>query len=279
MSFISQVLIDQTSAGTSLTTKSEVSAFQQKIRQLLNGYDTFLQGSYANDTAISDINDVDIVALEVPVGLGSINATTLFNDIKSRIETDYNYIGNTIINKKCLSINLSTKKADIVPAIKGILAVNKNYYGEPIFIADGIANYPKTHINNGISKNKRTNDNYKKIVRMLKHFVNNHNIKNIALSFYLECLIYSYHNCFFTNDLPLSLSIILRRLNSSLFNPNFRTVAGDKYVISQTEWHPQVFAQFKNLVSCLLPHLIASLTAKNEQTANYYYRRFFNINI
>jgi len=276
MSFISQALIDQTFAGTSISTKSQIVIFHNNIRQLLLGYDTFLQGSYANDTAISDINDVDIVALERPVGLGEISASNLFNDVKSSIEQDLNYRGNVIVNRKCLTINLVTKKADVVPAVKGLF-FPKNTNGEPIFIAGGIGNYPKTHINNGIAKNNKTNGNYKKIVRMLKHFVNNHNIKNIAPSFYLECLIYSYPNDFFSNDLPTSLYKMLGRINTNLFNPNFRTVAGDKNVISLAEWTPQAFIYFRNLVVSLLPNLASSINAGDEQTANYYYRKFFNI--
>ena len=43
--------------------RQEVSSLQSYIQELLIDHHTFLQGSYANDTAISDINDVDIVAI------------------------------------------------------------------------------------------------------------------------------------------------------------------------------------------------------------------------
>jgi hypothetical protein len=37
---------------------------QETIRSVLGGdYETFLQGSYRNDTGVPDLNDVDVVAL------------------------------------------------------------------------------------------------------------------------------------------------------------------------------------------------------------------------
>ena len=87
MSYVSAGLISQVSVGVSQSVIDEISAFQNNIRSLLQGYETFLQGSYANDTAISDINDVDIVALERPL-LGFLSISTsgnLFYDIKAKL--------------------------------------------------------------------------------------------------------------------------------------------------------------------------------------------------
>jgi hypothetical protein len=61
---ISQSLIDRYSAGPSAWKVTQVANLQTTIRDVLgeDDYDTFLQGSYRNGTAIADINDVDIVA-------------------------------------------------------------------------------------------------------------------------------------------------------------------------------------------------------------------------
>jgi tRNA nucleotidyltransferase (CCA-adding enzyme) len=68
---ITQSAIDRYSAGPSVTRTSQVKALHENIRSALETwgdrkYDTFLQGSYRNGTAIKDINDVDIVALYDP---------------------------------------------------------------------------------------------------------------------------------------------------------------------------------------------------------------------
>src|SRR6266511_4423248 len=60
---ISQSLIDRYSAGPSTSKTTQVANLQTTIREVLgDDYDTFLQGSYRNGTAIADINDVDIVS-------------------------------------------------------------------------------------------------------------------------------------------------------------------------------------------------------------------------
>jgi hypothetical protein len=64
---ISQSLIDKYSAGPSAARISTVKRLHENIRDALDiwgeqKFDTFLQGSYRNNTAIADINDVDIVA-------------------------------------------------------------------------------------------------------------------------------------------------------------------------------------------------------------------------
>jgi hypothetical protein len=64
---ISQFLIDRYSSGPSTERVRQVKRMQESIRKVLDesdfSYETFLQGSYRNDTAIADINDADIVAL------------------------------------------------------------------------------------------------------------------------------------------------------------------------------------------------------------------------
>jgi tRNA nucleotidyltransferase (CCA-adding enzyme) len=70
-SLISQYLIDQYAAGSSSTRITAVKSLHENVRKALaeaadSQFDTFLQGSYRNNTAIADINDVDIVALYHP---------------------------------------------------------------------------------------------------------------------------------------------------------------------------------------------------------------------
>ncbi len=279
MSYVSQGLISQVSSGVSQTTMTDISSLHNNIRALLPNYETFLQGSYANDTAISDINDVDIVAVHNPLMsllTGSSQPSNLFYDIKNKLEANQNYMGMVTIGHKCLTVNLNTKQADIVPAIRST-AVQLNQYREPLIIAQSIRNYPKTHLANGQAKNQRTNNNYKKLVRMLKNYVNNWNLKNIAPSFYIECLVYSYTDNSFGNDLAYSLNNILSHMVGQSFVSTFTTVAGDKIVISQNEWSPQSFIAFRQHIANKLPQLNAAARATSETLANSYFRQFFNI--
>lgn len=279
MSQVTTGLVNQVSNGISQTTINDTSAFHNTIRAILPNYDIFLQGSYANDTAISDINDVDIVAVENSLSTllsGVGRPSNIFYDIKTKLEKNLNYRNSVTISSKCLKIQLATKRADVVPAIRpNNIQLNQNR--EPLIIAQNIKNYPKTHLAIGQAKNRRTNGNYKKVVRMLKNYVNNWNIKQIAPSFYVECLVFSYRDASFYNDLPLSLNNILNHMTSQNFNSSFTSVAEDKVIISQAEWTPQAFIAFRQHVAVKLPLLYASVIATNEQTANTYFRRFFNI--
>lgn len=68
---ISQAAIDRYARGPTASRTTQVKALHQSIRAALENwgdknYDTFLQGSYRNGTAVADINDVDIVALYDP---------------------------------------------------------------------------------------------------------------------------------------------------------------------------------------------------------------------
>jgi hypothetical protein len=62
LSNISQSLIDRYSAGPSASKVTQVANLDNYPGRARDNYDTFLQGSYRNGTAIADINDVDIVA-------------------------------------------------------------------------------------------------------------------------------------------------------------------------------------------------------------------------
>ena len=279
MSYVSAGLVSQVSGSVSQSAIDEISAFQTNVRSLLQGYETFLQGSYANDTAISDINDVDIIALEKPLlgFLPSISASNnLFYDIKSKLEVNQTYRGRITIGRKCLTLTLATRKADIVPAT-GAVVGQSNHFGEPITIAQQILNYPKTHRSNGQSKNQRTRDNYKRTVRMLKNYVNNWGIKSIAPSFYIECVVFSYTDESFDNDLVLTLNNILTHMLSNNFITNFRTVAGDKIVISQSEWAPQSFVAFRQHIAERLLYLRVAGVNADTEGANLNFRRFFRL--
>ena len=169
---ISKNLIDRYAAGPSATRRSAVKSLQQSVRKALEDaephrFDTFLQGSYRNGTAIADINDVDIVALYDPWRSPATDAdwNKLFTRIAAILRNSWRVSGSVKINDKCVTLS-GTLKADIVPAI------SRTTYSstDPILIYSRRAgqerlNYPRTHYDNGVKKQDDTNDNYKATVR------------------------------------------------------------------------------------------------------------------
>jgi len=280
MALISQNLIENVSMGPSEATESSLRSTRDKIVELLGtDYEVFLQGSYKNDTAISNINDIDIVAVRIANVPQSWEQ--IFDDIIARIASYTPYRLGVSKGQKCINLNLQGKHMDIVPACR--TAASNNQYSEPIFIFNRrtnlvINNYPKTHYANGSTKNQNTNQKYKKVVRLIKNFANNHNLMSIGPSFYLECLIYGYPVQSFNNDLISSFyGIIWHICYGQNFNYQFVTVAGDKLVISDSEWPLQSFNQFKAFLAGKTAHLANAIAATNQTNADYYFRQFFNL--
>src|SRR5208337_2186501 len=87
--------------GPSETTVDRAISLHQNVRELLGQgpYETILQGSYKNGTALADMNDVDVLAIRndnTKSGLGlfeSIAWDTIFTDVEKRLESDARYAG------------------------------------------------------------------------------------------------------------------------------------------------------------------------------------------
>lgn len=281
---ISNALIDKYSSGPTEATENGLQTTRDNIVKLLgSNYDVFLQGSYKNDTAIYDINDIDIVAVRtnnIPYLWEDI-----FNDIQNKISSFTFYNGKVTKGNKCVKLVLQNKKVDVVPAVRqDIYNGQRNSFNEPIQVFNRanqivINNYPKTHYDNGVKKNKSTNGNYKKCVRLMKNFVKNHKGTNTAPSFYLECLIYSYSDpSFAKNSLIESFYFICNHMaNSSDFNMSFKSVAGDKVIIQTTEWNNANFLKFRNYLRDKLPYLKNAIMSNSTIEADRNFKLFFNI--
>ncbi len=179
-----------------------------------------IQGSYANNTNIKEDSDVDIaVIMEYPfwsefrTGVkasmyGFIDSNRSLKDFKDEIEKalkDKFKFGVKRGNKS-IKVNGNTYRvdADVVPCgrfrdYRSDFYFNKNNHIRGIQLEpdDGgiIINFPEQHILNGISKNKRTNFAFKKMVRIMKHIRGNmesdyDSAKKVG-SFQLESLIWN----------------------------------------------------------------------------------------
>ena len=100
---------------------------QNYIQDLLGkAHHTFLQGSYRNDTAISDINDVDIVAIRLTTfsSLHSgrrfpsvISWDAIFTEIEDKLRNQRRYNWTVTRDDKCIKVR-GAFNADVVPAVQ-----------------------------------------------------------------------------------------------------------------------------------------------------------------
>lgn len=191
-------------------------------------YEVYLQGSYKNSTNIYGNSDVDIVVeltstfssdrskldevgMEVwrsyPTAKYSLDGfkETIITQLKADFGEESVEIGNKAIT---VDGNGSRLEADVL-VCNSYKKYSTNYGSKNLSYVEGIIfketdtgksviNYPKVHYKNGSTKNElnRTQGRYKPVVRIFRnikaHLVNNEIIdKNIAPSYFVECLLYN----------------------------------------------------------------------------------------
>ena len=107
------------------------------------------------------------------------------------------------------------------------------------YSGEEIINYPKLHYKNGNKKQENTNGLFKPIVRIFKNMRNNANEKwylvkkDIAPSYFIQCLLYNVPNYIFDGSYQEIIENILNYLNEELNNEE-----SYKRFISQNEIVP-----------------------------------------
>lgn len=184
-------------------------------------YEVFMQGSYANNTNVRTESDVDVCVM--------LKSSFYYDLPEGKYETDYGItpgpitfqryrelVKKALIDKfgsyyvfdgnKSIKINENSYhvKADVVPTFqyRRYKSVGSGYIeGTRFYSKDGkvVTNYPKQHIENGTNKNNRTNYDYKKLVRIMKHIKNDMVEDKITdgdtiSSFLVECLVWNVPN-------------------------------------------------------------------------------------
>jgi len=201
---------------------------QQLIRNALNSdnnlqslnYEVFGQGSYANNTNVRLNSDIDLnVRLfstfyynlpdnKVKEDFNIAPSSYTFSDYKNAIQTALsNYFGSqSIVRKnKCIKVlgNTTRIEADVVPTFEHRrYADNGTYISGCELLSDSgirVINWPKQHIENGITKNTNTQRRFKRTVRIFKKLKidlkeNNISISDNVLSFLIECLVWNVPN-------------------------------------------------------------------------------------
>lgn len=228
---ISEGLIKQVVNTPSTIKITEVAKLQNYIQELLGDtHHTFLQGSYRNNTAINDINDVDIVAVRKttysavhsPLHFGSSIAwDTIFSEIEQKLENQSLYDWIITRGDKCIKIS-GAFDADVVPAVQ----IYDDPTVDPIVVysfREGIekVNKPHTHYDNGVQKNKLTADNFKPTVRMFKNWAKNKfDNGDIVSSFQIEALVHSIKDEYFFSDYPTAFPVIGNSIVTSMKTKN-----------------------------------------------------------
>lgn len=278
---ISQSWIDTYSAGPSTSKTRQVKNFQENVRSALEDwgdrkFDTFLQGSYRNGTAIADINDVDIVALYDPWSSPASHAdwTWLFNHIADILRKTSLVEGVVSLGDKCVKLK-GPLKADIVPAI------SRTRYSstDPILIysrgdREERRNYPRTHYSNGVTKQSNTGDSFKPTVRLFKRWARQYR-SLIAPSFYIECAVHSVPKTAFNSYLPLSFAAVGAALMKYTASTVIKSVAGDKDILLSSEWNYADFQEFQRLLTGDVKRVLDAMQASSTVEANQKWRLAF----
>jgi hypothetical protein len=221
-------------------------------------YVTYLQGSYPNYTNIYGNSDVDLVVEFTSIFSKNISAlpesqkeeyrknhnpakyslsafkTSVVEQLKSCYGDNNVVIGNKAILVKG---NGSRLDCDVVVCnpYRNYISYssnNANYIEGILFETEHdtpsktIINYPKVHLKNGSAKNRHenTNGNFKPSVRVLKNIKasmvdKNYITKELAPSYFLECLIYNSQNTNFRQSSYGDIAVsIINQFSTDLKN-------------------------------------------------------------
>lgn len=255
------------------TTMEQVVSAHTSIRDLLGAnYSTLLQGSYKNDTALSDINDVDIVALDLHPGA---TWQAIFGRIEAILQGSPHYAGKWTRGDKCIRVN-TRMKVDIVPAIGTadrdpikVFSFSKNKDRQ---------NWPRGHYESGAAKSRTTNGHFKQSVRLFKRWAKCwFPGTKVAPSYYIECALHARPDSDFSGDLAATFE----RIASGLAATSYRStrlprIAGDGDLFTAEEWGSAEFSRFQNQLTASLEDVRAARTARDVASGRQAWTRAFN---
>lgn len=282
-------IVDPLIAGPSTTKRTQAANLQQFIQDLLgDSHHTFLQGSYRNHTAISDLPDVDIVAVRTGTysgthsphagGRQTIDWSEIFSDLIAKLKAQRTYTWTLEEKEKCIKIT-GALNADVVPAVK----YHHDHTIDPIVIRSSAGerlSHPRTHIENGELKNSVTNENFKPTVRMFKKWVDNHfGNSDVISSHKVEALVHDSDNSNFFDDPVTSFlcvgSTISEKLKPQAFPIAIYSVCGTENILSS--WDAGDRSVFINRLNSSLQSGLAAYKATTSGESERHWRAAFNM--
>lgn len=206
----------------------------------------FAQGSYANRTNVRQDSDVDICVhcrdvfyYDLPVGAlresyGITPANYEYAQFKNEVGaalTDYFGYSAVTRGNKAFDVHANSYRvdADVVPTFEYRRYTSASAYQEGTkFLPDNggqVINWPSQNYDNGVSKNQRTGERFKAMVRIMKRLRNEMNEAAIGVakpipSFLNECLVWNVPDEGFGHD---TYKADVRHVIAYLWN-NTRTV-------------------------------------------------------
>jgi hypothetical protein len=212
----------------------------------------FAQGSYANRTNVRQDSDVDICVLcrdvfyyDLPAGVlresyditpASYEYARFKNEVGAAL-TDYFGYSTVTRGNKAFDVHANSYRvdADVVPTFEYRRYKAASAYSEGTkFLPDNggeVINWPTQNYDNGVSKNQRTGERFKAMVRIMKRLRNEMNeaasgaAKPIS-SFLNECLVWNVPDEGFGHD---TYKADMRHVIARLWNDT-------KTVDSCSEW-------------------------------------------
>ncbi len=208
----------------------------QPLREF--GYKVFLQGSYKNATTLSKDSDVDVVIRlqssitprVTALTSEALQASTTHKDALARwrsfrrmalkaMKAEY---GNTVQSGR-KSIKIAKGK---LHAPADLVVTLQCGDGIAFYLPDErrwLVSYPQQHHNRGVNKEQKTNNEYKRTIRMFKaarrEIVNKGKIgKQTAPSYFIECLLYNVPDELFRNSLAWRYQHIVKWLRQADIN-------------------------------------------------------------
>jgi hypothetical protein len=217
----------------------------------------FLQGSYKQQTSIHSINDVDVVALcklwQPGSGVGrSFGRDEIFQTVASPLLNDMRYRSKVRFGptSMCIKVDLGIK-VEILPVV--FRAGNSDPASEPFKMyrpstqswGDGFARYHQAYLTLK-NKSERTGGNFIPAIKVFKHMRSIIGLS--AVSFHIECLLYSLPDSLFLGSpadyIPCLLEAITATAASSLYGSILKTPCADRDIFTPAEWSLDAWSNF-----------------------------------
>lgn len=229
----------------------------------------FLQGSYKQQTAIHDINDVDVVALcelwHPPSEGGSRgrrwSRDEIFATIAAALMHSGRYTGAVEYgpHSTCVKVN-GTIRVEVLPVV--FAAGNYDADKEPFKLyrpehgqwEDGYARYHQAWLT-WKNQDEKTAGNCIPAIKVLKHIRTQFGLD--AVSFHIECLLFALGDGVFLGSAADYVTRVLRevanRSAEDWYTHRLATPCGDRDVFTGEEWSATSWWPFHKLIGELSP--------------------------
>jgi Second Messenger Oligonucleotide or Dinucleotide Synthetase domain len=217
----------------------------------------FLQGSYREETAIYAINDVDVVALcrlWYPATPGSApwSRDQIFATVAAAIAADPGYADKVQWGPTSMVIKVDLDiKVEVLPVV--FAAGTTDPKREPFILYRPESQawehgWARTHQYLLTQKNVAfgVGGNFKPMIKVLKHLRSRWNLD--AVSFHLECLLYSLPNTVFVGGpadyITHVIMAIVQKPATTWYQEGALTPCADRDIFTASEWGYESWATF-----------------------------------